>query len=110
MVVDCCAVVTNELQAVFIYEHVEGAKAVAGTGVESVGIHGDVGIVHGPNDELHEEPAWPVVVASHLVHACSLFILVYGSHVPATRGKVRAPRGRTFMQNCVKKAEFSYLV
>ena len=101
MVVDCCAVVTNELQAVFIYEHVEGAKAVAGTGVESVGIHGD---------ELHEEPAWPVVVASHLVHACNLFILVYGSHVPATRGKVRAPRGRTFMQNCVKKAEFSYLV
>ena len=27
--VDCCAVVADELQAEFIYEHVEGAKAVA---------------------------------------------------------------------------------
>ena len=34
--VDCCVVVANELQAEFIYEHVEGAKAVAGTGVGSV--------------------------------------------------------------------------
>ena len=37
--VDCCEVVADELQAEFIYEHVEGAKAVAGTGVGSVGIH-----------------------------------------------------------------------
>ena len=29
--VDCCAVVANELQAEVIYEHVEGAKVVAGT-------------------------------------------------------------------------------
>ena len=42
--VDCCAVVANELQAEFIYEHV---KAVARTGVRSVGIHDDVGIVGG---------------------------------------------------------------
>ena len=32
MAVDCCAVVANELQAEFIYKHVEGAKAVAGGG------------------------------------------------------------------------------
>ena len=54
--VDCCAVVTDELQAQFIYEHVEGAKAVAGPGVRSVGIHDDVGVVGGPDEKLHEEP------------------------------------------------------
>ena len=32
-------VVANELQAEFIYEHVEGAKLVAGMRVGSVGIH-----------------------------------------------------------------------
>ena len=55
--VDCCAVVADELQAEFIYEHVEGAKAVAGPGVGSVGIHDDVGVVGGPDEKLHEEPA-----------------------------------------------------
>ena len=34
-----------------------------------------------------------------------------GSHVPETRGKVRVPRGRTFMQNCVKRSRgLTYLV
>ena len=88
--VDCCEVVTDELQAEFIYEHVEGAKAVAGTRVRSVGIHDDVGVVAGPNEKLHEEPARPVVVASRLVQACNLVFLVHGSHVPETRGKVSA--------------------
>ena len=46
--VDCCGVVTDELQAEFIYKHVEGAKAVAGTGVGSVGIHHNVGVVRDP--------------------------------------------------------------
>ena len=101
--VDCYAVVADELQAEFIYKHVEGAKAVAGTGVRSVGIHDDVGIVGGPDKKLHEEPARPAVVASHLVQACDLVILVDGSHVPETRGKVRVPGGRTFMQNCEEK-------
>ena len=73
--VDCCAVVADELQAEFIYEHVEGAKAVAGPGVRSVGIHDD------------EEPARPAVVASRLVQACDLVVLVHGSHVPETRVK-----------------------
>ena len=59
-----CAVVTDELQAEFIYEHVKGAKVVAGMRVGSVGIHDDVGVVHAPSMELHEEPA---VVASCLV-------------------------------------------
>ena len=63
---DCCAVVADELQAEFIYEHVEGAKAVAGTRVRSVGIHDDVGIVGSPDKKLHEEPARPAVVASRL--------------------------------------------
>ena len=54
--VDCCAVVADELQAEFIYEHVEGAKAVAGPGVRSVVIHYDVGVVGGPDKKLHEEP------------------------------------------------------
>ena len=31
--VDCCAVVSDELQAEFIYEHVEGAKVVARVGL-----------------------------------------------------------------------------
>ena len=75
--VDCCTVVADELQAEFIYEHVEGAKAVAGPGVRSVGIHDDVGVVGGPDKKLHEEPE--------------------------TRGKVRVPGGRTFMQDCVKR-------
>ena len=109
--VDCCAVVTDELQAEFICEHVEGAKAVAGIRVRSVGIHDDVGIVGGPDEKLHEEPARPAVVASHLVQACDLVVLVHGSHVPETRGKVRVPGGRTFMQNCVKRSRgLTYLV
>ena len=38
-------------------------------------------------------------------HQCNLVVLVHGSHVPATRGKVTVPGGgRKFMQNCVKKA------
>ena len=101
---DCCAVVAEELQAEFIYEHVEGAKAVAGMGVGSVGFHDNVGIVCGPDEKLHEEPAQQVVVAPRLVQACNLVILLHGSHVPETRGKVRVHRGRTFMQNCVKRA------
>ena len=44
---DCCAVVADELQAEFIYKHVEGAKVVAGMGVGSVGIHDNVGVVCG---------------------------------------------------------------
>ena len=101
--VDWCALVADELQAEFIYEHVKGAKAVAGTGVGSVGIHDNVGVVCGPDEKVHEESAWPAVVAPHLVQACDLVVLVHGSHVPETRGKVRVPGGRTFMQNCVKK-------
>ena len=109
--VDCCAVVANELQAEFIYEHVEGAKAVAGTRVGSVGIHDDVGVVRSPDEELHEQPARPAVVASRLVQACDLVVLVHGSHVPETRGKVRVPGGRTFMKNCVKRSRgLTYLV
>ena len=102
--VDCCAVVAEELQAEFLYEHVEGAKAVAGTRVGSVGIHENVGVVRGPDEELHEQPAWPAVVASCLVQACDLVVFVHGSHVPETRGKVRVPGGRTFMKNCVKRS------
>ena len=63
--VDCCVVE-------FIYEHVEGAKVVASTGVGSVGIHDNVGVVCGPDEKPHEDPAWPAVVASCLVKACDL--------------------------------------
>ena len=109
--VDCCAVVTDELQAEYIYKHVEGAKVVAGTGVRSVGIHDDIGIVGGPDEKLHEESARPPVVASRLVQACDLVILVHSSHVSETRGKVRVPGDRTFMQNCVKRSRgITYLV
>ena len=109
--VDCCAVVADELQAEFIYEHVEGAKAVGGMRVRSVEMHDDVGIVGGPDEKLHEEPAQPAVVASCLVQACDLVVLVQGSHVPETRGKVRVPGGRTFMQKCVKRSRgLTYLV
>ena len=105
--VDCCAVVADELQAEFIYEHVEGAKAVPGT----VGIHENVGVVCCPDEKLHEEPARPAVVASRLAQACDLIVLVHGSHVPEMRGKVRVPGGRTFMQNCVKRSRgLNYLV
>ena len=62
------------------------AKAVG-----SVGTHDYVGIVGGPDEELYEEPAWPAVVASRLVQVCDLVVLVHGSHVPETRGKVRVP-------------------
>ena len=109
--VDCCEVGADELQAEFIYEHVEGAKAVAGPGVRSVGIHDDVGIVGGPDEKLHEEPARPAVVASRLFQVCDLVVLVHGSQVPETRGKVRVPGGRTFMQDCVKRSRgLTYLV
>ena len=84
---------------------------VAGTGVGSVGIHDNVGTVCGPGKKLHEEPARPEVVASRIVQACDLVVLVHSSHVPETRGKVRVPRGRTFMQNCVKRRRgLTYLV
>ena len=73
-------VVAHELQAEFIYKDMEGAKAVAGTGVGSVGIHDDGGIVCHSNQEIHELPARQAVeVASRLVEACN------GPHVPATR-------------------------
>ena len=39
---DCCVVVTDELQIEFIYEHLEGEK-VAGMGVRPVRIKDDVG-------------------------------------------------------------------
>ena len=103
--VDCCAVVADELQAEFIYEHVKGAKAVAVTRVGSVGIHNYVGVVSGPDEELHKELARPAVVASCLVQACDLVFPVHSSHVPETRGKVRVPAGRTFMQICVKRSQ-----
>ena len=81
--VDCCAVVADE----------------------------NVGVVRGPDEELHEEPARPAVVPSHLVQACDLVVLVHVSHVPETRGKVRVPGGRTFMQDCVKRSRgLTYLV
>ena len=81
------AVVTDELQAEFIYEHVEGAKAVASMGVGSVGIHDYVGIVCGPNKELHEEPVRLAAVGSRLANVQS------GHYCPPlpTRGKVRVP-------------------
>ena len=89
----------------------EGAKAVAGTRVRSVGIHDDVGVVGIPDEKLHEEPAWPEVVAPRLVQACDLVVLVHGSHEPETRVKVRVPGGRTFMENCVKRSRgLTYLV
>ena len=62
--VDCCVVVAGELQAEFIYEHVEGAKAVAGTRVGSVEIHDYVGVVGGLDEELYEEPVRRPIVAS----------------------------------------------
>ena len=109
--VDCCALVTDELQAEFIYKHVEGAKAGAGMGVGSVGIHDNVGVVHDLDEKLHEEHARPAVVSSCLVQACDLVVLVHGSHVPETRGKIRIPGDRTFMQNFVKRSrELTYLV
>ena len=79
--VHCCVIVANELQAEFIYEHVEGAKAVAGTVVMSVSIHDYVGVVCGPDEKLHE----PAVLASRLVQECILVVLVHGSHAPETR-------------------------
>ena len=75
--VDCCAVVAE-----FIHEHMLGAKAVAGTRVGPEAIHDNVGIVRGPGQKLHEEPALPAVVASCLVQACDLVVLVHHSHVP----------------------------
>ena len=76
-------VVANELQAKFIYEHVEGAKVVAGTRVGSVGIHDYVGVVHSPNKELHEEPAWPAVVPSRLFrHAIWSFLSSASMYLP----------------------------
>ena len=88
----------------------EGAKAVAGTRVRSEGIHDYVGVVHRPNEELHEEPAWPVVVASLLVQACNLVVLVHGLHVPATRGKVGVPGAELSCKLCEESWELTYLV
>ena len=59
-------VVADELQAEFIYEHVEDAEA-ASTGVGSIGIHDHVGIVGDPNEILHEESDELVRLVDHLV-------------------------------------------
>ena len=107
-VMDCCSVVAEELQAEFIYKHVEGEKAVDGTGVGSIGIHHDVGVVRSPNKELYEEPALPVVAAPRLVQACNLVILVHRSHVPARRGKVKGQNIHAKL--CEKSWELTYLV
>ena len=89
--VDCCAVVANELEAEFIYEHVEGAKAVAGMGVGSVGIHDNVGVVRGPDKKLHEEPAQPAVVARRLVQTCDLVVLVHSFMYLKQEAKLEYP-------------------
>ena len=60
------------------------------TGMGSVGVHDDVGVVGFPNEKLHEEPAGPELLVSHVVQA-----------------RIRVPKGRIFMQNCVRKAECS---
>ena len=75
---DCHAVVAKELQAEFIYEHVEHVKAVAGTGMGSVGIHDYVGIVTRKNCAKLCEKAGssltccsqPQTVARSTVRAC----------------------------------------
>ena len=46
---DC--VFTDGLQAEFIYEHLEGVQAVAGTGDGNVGTNVDVGVIDGPNEK-----------------------------------------------------------
>ena len=93
MAMDCCAVVREELLGEFIYRHVEGAEAMASTAVESVGIHDNVSVICVTNEELHDEPAQLVEMASHLVQSCRLVVLVDSFHVPATRGKVRVQAG-----------------
>ena len=86
-------------------------KAVAGTGVGSVGIHDNVGVVRGPDEKLHEEPARPAVVASCLVQACDLVVLVHGFMYLKQEAKLEYPRGRTFMQNFLKRSQgLTYLV
>ena len=108
---DCCEVAADKLQAEFIYEHVEGATDVTGMRVGSVDSYDDVGIVQGPNKELHEQPAWLAVVASRLVQACNLALLVLVSHVPAIRGIVTVLGGRKkHVKLCEKSREFTYLV
>ena len=82
----------------------EGEEVVAVTGVGSVEINDDIGILSCLNEELHEEPAGPAVEASRRVQVCNLVVLVHSYHVPAKRSKGRVPGGRAFMQNCVKKA------
>ena len=74
---DCCAVVTNRLQEEFIYKHVEGAEAVASTGMGSVEVHDDVQCRHDDvGIGLHDKPVWLVV--SHLDQACNLVFLLTG--------------------------------
>ena len=101
------------LQVLVVLGTTDHAEVVAGggRGVGSVGIQDDVGVVGGPDEKLHEEPARPAVVVSRLAQVCDLVVLVDGSHVPETRGKVRVPGGRTYMQNCVKRSRgLTYLV
>ena len=59
LTIEYCEVVTDKLQAEFIYENVEGAKAVASMGVGSLGILEEVGVIC----RLKEEPSQPAVVA-----------------------------------------------
>ena len=71
--------------------------------------HDNVGIVRGQNEELYEDPVWPVVVASRLVQSCNLVVFVQGSQAPATRGKdgtERVLRFRTLFENCVKAGDW----
>ena len=62
-----------------------------------------------PLELENERKRWLAIVASRLVQACDLVILAHGSHVPATRGKVRVPGGRTFKQKLCEKKPLAYL-
>ena len=79
MAVDCCAVVADDLQAEFIYEQVSPCLCRSCT-------------------RPKQGTSWQAVVTLRLFQACNLVVLVHGSHVPATRGKVRVPGGRTVAQ------------
>ena len=63
----------------------------------------------GQNEELYEDPVWPVVVASRFVQSCNLVVFVQVSQAPATRGKdgtERVLRFRTLFENCVKAGDW----
>ena len=93
----------DDLQAEFIYEHVEGAKAVADTRVGSVGIHDYVGVVRGQArnliKSLHSQQQYSLVL-----FRCAIWSFLSTARIDLQQeAKMRTQRQNIKPKLCKKK-------